>query len=672
MSEVPPILGTFGSELIEADYEKLSARWITRELADEAGLRRVDSYLGREMFARKTGDCAGIIIPYVLPGENYVIEYRLRVDNPVLERRVDGSVRETRKYIQPPGRSNRGYFPVGLPAAALADPSLPVIITEGEFKAMALWRLANYQTAAPVFMPLSIAGVDNWRGIIGKTEGANGDRQDIKGMIPDLERIIWKDRRVAIAFDADAEKNSRVRAARGRLIAALIERGAIVGLMEWPSHEGKGIDDRLASVGPDKVLADIEAIEFGGWHTRLLRNERGKLMPCYENVALFLQNSPEWVGTLGYNEFTGGHFVLNAPPAPITATVGSELEDHFDTETVRWFECHFVMVKPDLVRRVVDSIARRNSYHPVRDYLESLPAWDGTPRIGSWLVDYCGVESSDANPNQYAMEVGQKFLISAVARIFEPGCKVDHMLVLEGPQGIGKSSTVHILAGEWFTDQLGEMGSKDAAMQVRGAWIIELSELGTLGRTETAREKAFISQQMERYRLPYGHRLVHIPRQCVFIGTTNADTWLKDETGGRRFWPVPCQQIELSALERDRDQIWSEALARYRDGVKWWLEDPGVIQEAIEEQRGRYIEDAWQAKVAAYANEEAVRAQSGYPDGRGSVSVPEILARLVDTAKQDQAAANRVARCLKVAGWQRVNTGPRGAREWRYRKVFQS
>jgi putative DNA primase/helicase len=349
------------------------------------------------------------------------------------------------------------------------------------------------------------------------------------------------------------------------------------------------------------------------------------------------------------------------------------LEDHFDTEAVRWLERQFVMVKPDLVRRVVDAIARRNSYHPVRDYLESLPAWDGTPRIGSWLVDYCGVESSDANPNQYAMEVGQKFLVSAVARIFEPGCKVDHILVLEGPQGIGKSTAVRILAGEWFTDQLAEMGSKDAAMQVRGAWIIELSELGTLGRAETAREKAFISQQMERYRLPYGHRLVHVPRQCVFIGTTNADTWLKDETGGRRFWPVPCQRIDLSALERDRDQLWSEAVARYRDGVRWWLEDPEVIQVAIEEQRGRYVEDAWQEKVTAYANEEALRATGAYPDGRGSVSIPEILGRLgVDTARQDQAAANRVARCLKVAGWKRVNTGPRGAREWRYRKVFQS
>jgi predicted P-loop ATPase len=217
------------------------------------------------------------------------------------------------------------------------------------------------------------------------------------------------------------------------------------------------------------------------------------------------------------------------------------------------------------------------------------------------------------------------------------------------------------------------MGTKDAAMQVRGAWIIELSELGTLGRTEAAREKAFISQQMERYRLPYGHRLAHVPRQCVFVGTTNADTWLKDETGGRRFWPVQCRRIDLSGLRQDRDQLWAEALAQYRAGVKWWLEDAEVIQAAMEEQRGRYVADVWQEKVTAYAEEEAMRATNRVPEGRDSVSIAEILGRLgLETPKQDQGAANRVARCLKVAGWKRFYEGHRGAREWRYRRVFQS
>jgi hypothetical protein len=310
------ILNAFGADLTEVDYQRLAARWITPELAAAAGLRRVDSYIGREMFARKTGDCAGIIIPYVQPGSNHIEEYRLRVDNPELERRSDGSVRETRKYLQPPGRRNRVYFPPGLPPALLDDPSVLVIITEGEFKAVALWRLATYQTTTPRFIVCSVSGVENWRGSIGKAEGPNGERRDVKGVLPELERIACKGRRFVVAYDADAETNPNVRGARARLMVALTERSTTVGFLEWPIAEGKGIDDRIANVGPEKVLADLERIEFGGWNSRLLRNDKGKLMSCYENVALFLQHSPDWSGVLGFNEFTGGArcFEIPAPP----------------------------------------------------------------------------------------------------------------------------------------------------------------------------------------------------------------------------------------------------------------------------------------------------------------------------------------------------------------------
>ena len=555
-------LTSWGAELNDTDYKGLDARWITRELANAAGLRRVDSNVGREMFSRKRGDLAGIIIPNVSPWDaRHIREYRARLDSPELEYKADGSIRETSKYIQPPGRGNLLYFPPSVLLPMLDDITVPVIITEGEFKALALWRLANHLIGLPRFLPIATTGVWNWRGTIGKISGANGKPRDVKGVISDLERIAWKGRRVIIAFDADSEKNPKVRAARWQLMGALIERGASVGFLEWPIEEGKGIDDRLANIGPDRVLADIASVQFGDWRSRLLRNERERIISCYENVALFLENSPEWAGVLGYNEFTAGYVVLKSPPAPVSAEPGSEIEDHFDTEVVRWLERRMLLVKPDLVRRIVDVFARRNSYHPVRDYLESLPAWDGMPRIGTWLIDYCGVESSDVNPNTYAMAVGKKFLIGAVKRILEPGAKCDSVLVLEGQQGIGKSTVPRILAGdEWFSDQLADVGSKDASLQLRGVWIIELSELDVLNRAELARAKAFLSQQTERFRLPYGRRIIHVPRQCVFVGTTNADSWLKDETGGRRFWPLPCHQIDLEGLRRDRDQLWAEAL----------------------------------------------------------------------------------------------------------------
>ena len=493
-----------------------------------------------------------------------------------------------------------------------------------------------------------------------------------------MNRITWKGRKVILAFDSDCQANQKVRTARWQLTGVLMERGALVGNLEWPIEEGKGIDDRLAKLGPDQVLADIARVGFGDWHTRLLRNERGCVLPCYENVGLFLENSSEWNGVLGYNEFTSGYFVLKTPPPPVSALTGSEIEDHFDTEAVRWLERRGLMVKPESVRRVVDIIGRKNSYHPVREYLGSLPLWDGISRIGTWLTDYCGVESSDSNPNNYAMAVGEKFLISAVKRIMNPGAKCDSILVLEGKQGIGKSTVPRILAGdEWFSDQLADMGSKDASLQLRGLWIVELSELDVLNRAELARAKAFLTQQTERFRLPYGRRIILVPRQCVFLGTTNADQWLKDETGGRRFWPVRCKVIDLDGLRRDRDQLWAEALHHHRLGATWWLDNPDLVRDAVEEQRNRYQADVWQEQISAWLEYPVPRADAEGQVVQGasvdSVSIADILHHCIHKPLENwnQFDKKRIAGCLIALGWERHKVGPRKAREWRYKKVSQ-
>lgn len=675
---VPVILPLWGSPLNNDDYGNLDKRWIPRELATDAGLRRVDCDTGRQMFARKSGDLAGIIIPNAAPWDGQIRDYRVRLDNPPLEYKADGNLRETNKYIQPPGRGNLLYFPPGVVLPMLEDVGVPVIITEGEFKGLSLWRLANLGAPSPRFLPVATAGVWNWRTIIAKIPGPNGKRRDVKGILPDFERIAWNGRRVIIAYDADCEDNPKVRAARWHLATALIERGALVGFLEWPMKQGKGIDDRLANIGPDRVLADISAVEFDDWRARLLRNEKGRIISCYENVAVFLENSPEWAGVVGHNEFTAGYFLLKNPPAPVSASVGTEIDDHFDTEVVRWLERRGLLVKPDLVRRVLDLIARQNSYHPVREYLESLPQWDGVRRIGTWLIDYCGVESSDSSPNIYAMAVGEKFLIAAVKRILEPGVKCDSVLVLEGQQGIGKSTVGRILAGdEWFSDQLADMGSKDASMQLRGVWIVELSELDVLGRAELARAKAFLSQQAERFRLPYGHRIIQVHRQCIFIGTTNADSWLKDETGGRRFWPVRCGRIDIDRLRADRDQLWAEALLRCREGATWWLDDKDVVEAAIEEQRARYQSDVWQESIAKWLEAPGERTdEHGHPvapfsSDRHSVTISDVLHHCIGKRLEvwTQSDKNRVAACLAALGWQRYRASSRNKRDWRYRKA---
>jgi hypothetical protein len=219
-----------GSDLTAADYSALDARWIDRGLADCAHLRRVDSMTGCEIVGRRGGNYAGIIIPYFLPGSDRVREYRLRRDQPDLEYDSAGNLKPRQKYLSPPGRSNMLYVVPGVGQSLLNDPELPIIVTEGEFKTLALWRLANHASPnRPRFVPLGVSGVYNWRGTIGKTVGPDGSRLDVKGAIRDLDWITWAGRHVVIAYDADAVTKELVRIARAELAAHLRGRGALVG-----------------------------------------------------------------------------------------------------------------------------------------------------------------------------------------------------------------------------------------------------------------------------------------------------------------------------------------------------------------------------------------------------------------------------------------------------------
>jgi hypothetical protein len=181
-----------GSDLETSDLSALESRWIDRELALAARLRRVDSLTGAALVGRKSGNYAGIAIPYFFPGTSEVREYRLRRDHPDIEIDGRGQVKPKQKYLSPPGRGNMLYFARGTTEAQLRDATLPLIITEGEFKTLALWRLANWNLERPRFLPVGVSGVYNWRGTVGKTTGPDGSRLDVKGPIPDLERIAWE------------------------------------------------------------------------------------------------------------------------------------------------------------------------------------------------------------------------------------------------------------------------------------------------------------------------------------------------------------------------------------------------------------------------------------------------------------------------------------------------
>jgi len=590
-----------GSDLTAADYSALEARWIDRGLADRAGLRRADSLTGGEIIGRKSGNYAGILIPYSRPGEFRVREYRLRRDQPDLEYDSGGNLKPRQKYLSPPGRSNMLYLMPGIDPLFLRDTNMPLVITEGEFKTLALCRLAEHRSPnVPRFLPIGVSGVYNWRGTIGKTVGPDGSRLDVKGAIPDLDWIAWQDRRVLIAYDADSVTKDLVRIARSELAAHLRSRGAIVGFLEWDVAKGKGIDDHLAIVGPEAVLDELTNVDFttSAWKKDLLRAKppmntaEGRILPVLANAIAAFRHAPEWGGVLAFNEFGFGTLALR--PTPWGIVPKGEWTDHEDRLAAEWLQKQGILVSVEIAGQAVQTAARDHPFHPVKTYLNGLQ-WDGVGRLDQWLSRYLG--SAD---NEYSRAVGSRWIISAVARIFRPGAKADCCLILEGPQGIRKSTALRTLAGEYFTDELADLGSKDAAMQTRGVWIIELSELDSLSNSDVARIKAFMSRTTDRFRPPYGMRLMESPRQCVFAGTVNQSTYLRDETGGRRFWPVTCGQITIDELARDRDQLWAEAKIRLDSGEPWWLETVELVRMASDQQVERYEGDPWEEVIAPW------------------------------------------------------------------------
>ena len=246
----------WGHPLSDDDYIVLEGSWISREIADAAMLRRVDTHEGREILGQKGGrDCAGILIPYYFPGEAGLINYRIRRDHPDWTEGRDGKLKQERKYLGAPGSRNRLYIPVGITQEQLQDPDIPLVVTEGEKKALALWRLANWECDRPRFIPVAIAGVWNWRGTVGKTGGPKGERLDVKGPIPDLNKIAWDGRMVRVVFDANVHTNDSVKWARGTFAREVATRRAAVSVVNLPADCGmNGVDDLLAAWGPARVL----------------------------------------------------------------------------------------------------------------------------------------------------------------------------------------------------------------------------------------------------------------------------------------------------------------------------------------------------------------------------------------------------------------------------------
>ncbi len=377
------------------------------------------------------------------------------------------------------------------------------------------------------------------------------------------------------------------------------------------------------------------------WKTGfVLTEDNGIKATAPTNWQLLLEHSDTMKGVFQYNEFTNTPMVVRCPPWEREAGWKPRpLKDTDYAEALMWLERAYLIPKHSALAPMVLLCCSHNSYDPLRDYVESLE-WDGTPRVDTWLTYYAGVSDS-----QYTRTVGRKYLISAVARALAPGCKVDTMLILEGPQGRKKSTLLRRIFGdEFFTDKLSDIGSKDASQEMSGVWCIEVAEMHRFSAADFNQVKKFLSTQEERYRPPYGRSVIRAPRRVVLAGTINPDgqPYFNDPTGARRFWPVTVgERIAIDDIAADRDQIWAEAAHLYRQGEAWWISEDE--QDAVvEAQESRTDLDAWTGIIVRASRE------------RASFSQIEIC-DLLGIRKQDldRRHTSRVARIMNKIGWVR-------------------
>lgn len=310
------------------------------------------------------------------------------------------------------------------------------------------------------------------------------------------------------------------------------------------------------------------------WQTALELDKQGKIKDTLDNIVLIIRNDPE-LQSLAFNKHRDGIDARNGLP---WNQMKEGWNDSDNAALKVYISNKYGVYSPTKTKDAILAVAAERAYHPIKEYLDNLSEWDGIDRVETLLVDYFG-----ATDNSYTKAVTRKTMVAAVARIYHPGTKFDSVLILNGPQGIGKSTFFAKLAGDWFSDSLTLTDMKDKAgpEKLQGYWMLELGELAGMRKTDVEVVKSFISRCDDKYRASYGVNVESHPRQCVIVGSTNAESgFLRDITGNRRFWPVRIsgngkkKAWQMSVY--DVEQIWAETLVLYEKGEKLYLEGDDV------------------------------------------------------------------------------------------------
>ncbi len=338
---------------------------------------------------------------------------------------------------------------------------------------------------------------------------------------------------------------------------------------------------------PNSADAGGKKRERPDWYYYLLTKNNGEIVPCLANVVDILEKDERWKGVIGYDEFGQRVVKLKQPPYWNQKGDVGEWDAQDDARTAMWItKLYRFSASAAMVAEAVEVMARDNVINPPKDWLKSLK-WDGVNRVDRWMLDFMGVKSTE-----YSRRVARWFFMGMVKRVFEPGCKFDYCLVLEGSQGRRKSSALAAIGGEWYGDTDLDLHSKDSLSALRGKMLYEFSELGSVAKAEATKQKSFLSRQVDEYRPVYGRREIRAPRQLIFSGTTNEWEWNKDPTGGRRFWPVSVEEeIDVEGLKQIREQLFAEAVVMVEQGLRYWptseeqakLFDPEQLKRSIQE-----------------------------------------------------------------------------------------
>ena len=416
----------------------------------------------------------------------------------------------------------------------------------------------------------------------------------------------------------------------------------------------RGVEEfQMAAAGapkPAAVSRHQARVEAAPSKQDFQRDAHGQPHSNVANALTLIRQDPALSEAFGFDEMQRRTFVCGPLPGRDcdSGPFPRPLRDIDATAVQEHMQCAGLpRIGRETTFQAIEARAAERAYHPVSTYLDGLK-WDGLQRLATWLPDYLG---ADATP--YTAGIGPLILIAMVARVRRPGCKADYMPVLVGPQGARKSSACRVLGGPWFSDSLPDIRSgKDVSQHLRGKWLIEVAELSALDRAEAAALKAFVTRETEIYRPSYGRAEAVEPRQCVFIGTTNKAAFLRDETGGRRFWPIEVGAIRLDALAHDRDQLFAEADHLFGQGAAWWPATDFETQHIAPQQEARHEADAWEQVI----RDQLISAH------RTTVLEVARAALGLETRSVGTAEMRRISAALERMGW--VRRASNGKRWW--------